>query len=96
MKEYWEAHVTFYSQKELGYPTWKFSKIDGDPVLGKGIKMYLTKQFKGSVPIESILEEMRGVTKHIWDSGAESFRRKVERVVFDTKEIPGELLYGNS
>lgn len=93
MKEYWEAHVTFYSDKELTYPTWRFSKIDGDPVLGKGVKMYLTKQFRITVTIEDILNEMKEVVKYIWDSGAESFRRKIERVVFDTKEIPMELLY---
>ena len=92
MKEYWEAHITFYSDKELEYPSWKFSKIDGDPVLGKGVKSYLTKQFKGSIPLSDILEEMNGVTKHIFDSGCDYFRRKVERVVFDTKTISEDLL----
>lgn len=51
MTDKYEAHITFTydSQsilidniKELEDADWKFSKIDGDPLLGEGLKCYLT------------------------------------------------------
>ena len=92
MKKYYEAHVTFNSTNEIYYPTWKFSRIDGDPILGKGIKMYLTKQFKETVTLQANQEEMSVVSQHVYFMGGQPLRTKIELVVYDTKIIPEELL----
>lgn len=45
----YETHITL-SEEYVNYPFelkgWKFSKIDGDPILGDGVKCYLTSHDK--------------------------------------------------
>lgn len=92
MKQYYEAHITFTCNTDgyiPEYKTWTFSKIDGDPVLGKGIKCYFTKHFKPSTSLELITQEMDSIKLHM-DSfliNVQWLRSKVELVVYDTKII---------
>lgn len=87
-KEYYEAHVTFSSTKEIGLFGWKFSKIDGDPVLGDGVKSYLTRQFKATRPLSAVVEELEQVATNLReDYGEDVLRTKVELVVYDSKNV---------
>lgn len=64
---------------------WKFSAIDGDPVLGKGVLCYATSHFKGSLETVDVVVAMGIVADGLRSKGVEVVRQKVERVVFDTK-----------
>lgn len=37
---------------------WRFSKIDGDPVLGKGVKCYATKHFSAKENVDTVIRNM--------------------------------------
>ncbi len=45
---------------------WKFSQIDGDPVLGEGVKSYFTRQFRNSLHLDSIKAEVDQVAEVLW------------------------------
>tara|TARA_R110002126_G_C10490983_1_gene504741 strand:+ start:4903 stop:5208 length:306 start_codon:yes stop_codon:yes gene_type:complete len=97
-KNYYESHVTFMAPSDsdstsMG-PTgmgWIFSQIDGDPVLGAGVKSYFTRQFRESVPLESVKAEAEQVAEVLIAEGYKILRRKVELVVYDSKRLPDEL-----
>lgn len=97
-KIYYECHVTFMADPKdhstsMG-PTgmgWKFSQIDGDPVLGEGVKSYFTRQFRNSLHLDSIKAEVDQVAEVLIAEGYEVLRRKVELVVYDSKQLPEEL-----
>lgn len=93
---YFECHVTFTTPTGLdpGIRGWKFSRIDGDPVLGQGVKSYLTRQFKDSRPLEEVVNEVEFAAAQLRDSGPEFvvLRTKVEHVCYDSKQLPLELL----
>lgn len=97
-KNYYECHVTFIAPPEsdstsMG-PTgmgWKFSQIDGDPVLGAGVKAYFTRQFRESIPMDQVRAEVDQVGDVLVAEGYEVLRRKVELVVYDSKQLPDEL-----
>tara|TARA_R110002096_G_scaffold192856_3_gene374602 strand:- start:312 stop:614 length:303 start_codon:yes stop_codon:yes gene_type:complete len=98
MKQYYECHVTFMASVEddscrMGPALmgWKFSQIDGDPVLGAGVKSYFTRQFKESIPLDSVRAEVDQVAEVLIVEGYEVLRRKVELVVYDSKQLPDEL-----
>lgn len=85
----YEAHITFMAPKGFQIWTngWKFSKIDGDPVLGDGVKCYLTKHFKITNDKHQeacIVAEMRDIQSKIevFDD-VKGTRIKLELIVFD-------------
>lgn len=91
-KQYYEAHITFTCNTDgyiPQYKSWTFSKIDGDPVLGEGVKCYLTKHFKSSKSLKSIIEEMDliKVNMDLFMINVKWLRSKVELVVYDTKTM---------
>lgn len=61
---------------------WKFSKIDGDPVLGKKVFCYLTLHHKDLIAIRAMLSTM---TETLRVFGVEVVRQKIELIVFDTE-----------
>lgn len=83
----YECHLTYeeaspYTKESLKrYANecgWKFSAIDGDPVLGKGVKLYLTCHDKS---VRSLFRKMREATT----TGRlpRPIREKIERIVHD-------------
>lgn len=92
-KPHYESHITFLGNKHLiktlveGHK-WKFSCIDGDPILGDGVKCYATKQFnlrKGELRIINELNEIANdITKRFGDD-VKVIRKKIEKVVYDMR-----------
>jgi hypothetical protein len=92
VKEYYECHVTFMSK--TGAPVtdvegWTFSRIDGDPVLGKGVKCYLTRQFAARLDRAVVVEMVEHAGDCIHARGHEVLRTKVELVVYDNRKRGG-------
>lgn len=87
MDEVYECHITFRGEEATlvemaGLPGWSFSKIDGDPVMGKGVLCYLTANFNTrdvallSVGIACGMAEKKGL---------HPIRAKVEHVIYDRR-----------
>lgn len=68
---------------------WIFSKIDGDPVLGRGIKCYATYICSAEYPQKMIVDWITATHSHFVMLGCNVIRSKVELVVFDTKKVKG-------
>lgn len=93
MKQYYECHITMEGDKELCKIAvhdigWKFSCIDGDPVLGSGIKCYATKHFNTKIPEKTVLEILNNAATEIiltTDHKVEITRQKIEKVIFDDR-----------
>lgn len=101
MRPYYECHITFtfiwhdttdlkaLIERDTG---WKWSQIDGDPVLGPGRKTYLTKHFPASTntshtmaDAEPVVAKMAKAAAYLRGCGLEVLREKVELVIYDTK-----------
>lgn len=91
MTEYYECHITMRGKREDISPVveseeWKFSCIDGDPVLGKEIFCYATRHYSAvRVPLEEVVMHMNIAALVFHKVGIEIVRQKVELVVYDTK-----------
>lgn len=90
-KTYYECHITLN-----GDPTkikaaveeihWKFSKIDGDPVMGSGVKCYATRHFNAKWGKEQVVFLLHDAANMLLEyPGIEVTRRKVELVIFDDR-----------
>jgi hypothetical protein len=64
---------------------WKFSVIDGDPVLGEGIKCYATRLFNKNLGNEKVLNELLRAASDLERWGVRVLRRKVELVIYDDR-----------
>lgn len=92
--KYYECHLTLeateLSPREevkqlVEGQRWKFSAIDGDIVMGDGVKLYATRHFNARLPEDLVIESL-----HIFGDILESFnvkvtRRKVELVIYDDR-----------
>lgn len=90
----YECHITIelpdsvfitLLEKKILENGWKFSKIDGDPIFGKGIKCYATQHFNSSKNVNKVLEEMNNVAEHLDILGFNVIREKIELIIYDTK-----------
>lgn len=92
--QYYECHVTLQVEPPrrealkdiILHHDWKFSCIDGDPVLGEGVKAYATRQFKGTMDREvvlQLLQDMADLLEHYHHY--QVVRRKVELVIYDDR-----------
>ncbi|KGM36115.1 hypothetical protein [Inquilinus limosus] len=87
---YFECHVTMVGDpaqlrpmvEEVG---WKFSQIDGDPVLGEEVKCYATMLFNARKDQEWVLNQLLATADALEGYGATVLRRKVERVLYDDR-----------
>lgn len=91
MKNYHECHVTMKGDKKVIQPLveslhWKFSCIDGDPVLGDGVKCYATMFYNG-LRQDLAIKETIAVADKLKDKGVTVLRRKVEFVIFDDRNL---------
>lgn len=89
MKEYYEAHITYlspYKNEDPKVKGWKYSCIDGDPVLGEGIKSYLTKFYPVTMPLPDVMWDLECAARDfIINDKYQVVRTKIERVVYDNK-----------
>ena len=90
---YYELHITMRYDTKVDpevwtqFIRWKYSKIDGDPNLGKGILHYATKHVHASVPVEKVIHILKEAAQCLRDMGCTVVRMKVEYILFDKKEI---------
>lgn len=91
MTPYYELHVTFVSEPDGTEPPssiprgWKFSRIDGDPVLGDGIKSYLTRQLAHKLGLAHAKDLLDQAADKLKVLGYQILRKKVELVVYDAR-----------
>ena len=75
-------------ESTLENTSWKFSKIDGDPKLGRGVKCYATKQYNMKISQEFIVSAMNTISTAIQGAtGCVILRKKIELVVFDERNL---------
>jgi hypothetical protein len=92
-KTYYECHITIEAREPLrGYVRscvealgWKFSAIDGDIVMGDGVKMYATRHFNARLPEDEVVSILMSTANQLNVKGLGITRRKVERVIFDDR-----------
>jgi hypothetical protein len=87
---YYECHITLMGDAETIRPEverrkWKFSVIDGDPVLGEGIKCYATRLFNRKYFSNEVQRELFRVASELKKLGFTVLRRKIEYVIFDDR-----------
>jgi len=86
---YYEVHITFLGPLKGTPPRpWKYSRIDGDPVLGKGIKDYLTRQYKGGTEKMLMINDIEIASRRLKSRGHTVLREKIDDVIYDTKILP--------
>lgn len=89
-KRYYECHITMLGDPEILRPMvenirWKFSAIDGDPVLGEGLKCYATMFYNEKIDEKVVLSLLLGNSEALKSMGAHVLRDKVELVIYDSK-----------
>ena len=87
---YYETHVTFEGDNAMGESVvnlmgWRYSRIDGDPVVGEGVRQYATKHFNLRQHEEHIWEEMTQVKHNLEVRGLKVTRMKIEKVLRDER-----------
>ena len=92
-KAYYECHITIESankdktKQAVEVLGWKFSAIDGDPVLGAGVKCYATRHYNHRHDSTSIVSITNHTASLLHDIGEMVTRRKVELVIFDSRSV---------
>lgn len=89
-RTYYECHVTLEGNPATLRPCvealrWKFSAIDGDPLLGAGIKCYATKHFNVRRGHAVVLHALLSAAATLEELGCTVTRRKVELVLYDDR-----------
>lgn len=89
MKTYYECHITFMVPDgwEPRIAGWTYSRIDGDPTLGEGVKSYLTRFYRSELLVDRVIEHVENAAKELADSSPQVriLRTKVEKVVYDNR-----------
>lgn len=67
---------------------WKFSKIDGDPLLGKQPYAYLTNYNEDAM---TLFADMKATSHALNDRKVPVLREKIEEIIYDTKTGHNEL-----
>lgn len=91
MKPYYECHITMLGhtpelEKLVKGFGWLYSKIDGDPNLGAGVKCYATIQLNvGQYTQDQVISILEEIAERLAKEGAKVLRTKVELVVYDNR-----------
>jgi len=90
MVQYYEVHITMETDPILARGVvesigWKFSCIDGDPVLGCGLKCYATTFAKASKELAAIQYELDTAAHILRNAGCRVIRKKIEKVILDER-----------
>lgn len=90
MTSYYECHLTLEGVPATIKPLveqikWKFSCIDGDIVLGDGVKCYATRHFNARMPEADELKFLIDTAGVLQAQGISVIRRKIERVIYDDR-----------
>ena len=92
MKSYYEVHITMKGDPAKIEPLvnkigWKFSAIDGDPILGEGIKCYATMFFSPRrYEQDEVVEIIELVAQNLRSKGINVIREKIELVIWDRRK----------
>lgn len=87
----YECHITINAESTVqllwlealaGDIGWKFSRIDGDPVLGKGVFTYFTRHDTNADRMKS---RMQNAVARLSEAGFHVVREKIEHIIYDTK-----------
>lgn len=95
-QEYYECHITCIGnpdklQSVIESLGWKFSKIDGDPTLGNGVKCYATKHYNKRLSKAEVAWALEATAETIRIAGASLgckfrvLREKIELVIHDVR-----------
>ena len=89
---YYECHITMLGDPKKIRPEverckWKFSVIDGDPVLGEGVKCYATHLFNRKHELMKVQAWLFDTAAYLSSCGFEVLRRKIELVIFDDRSV---------
>lgn len=76
-RDYYELHVTL-TEPAPDHPGWHPSAIDGDPVLGDGVKHYKTAATKTEKEARKWIAD----AKLLWP---QAIRYKIEHVIYDER-----------
>lgn len=95
-KKYYELHITMENDdpvhtKELVEGIgWTYSKIDGDPTLGAGVKQYATKQLPERMPLEHVKDILLYDSTRLQSRDLNVRRIKIELVLLDLRRAINE------
>ena len=96
---YYECHITMMTSEDISKHDiqqvvesyqWKFSAIDGDPILGDGVKCYATMHYAAKQTVQDVIQKVKSLSKFISMHGITVIRDKVELVLYDTKQVNTE------
>lgn len=99
MTTYFECHVTMTGDPATIRPLvealkWKFSSIDGDIVLGDGVKCYATRLFNARIDSADVFEALNSAAACLLNAGCNVIRRKMERVLYDDRSTKTQCTGG--
>lgn len=91
-----ECHITFPLKQDLAalrtlrnapqFEHWRFSAIDGDPVLGPGVHAYFTSHATNYITLYTSMKTFVGA---LTQDGVNVVREKIELIMYDTKTGEG-------
>ena len=91
--EKFEAHITLPREKSdwvqaAAMENWKFSAIDGDALMGKKPYCYLTAYDSSAIELFKSMTQMCKILERV---GVDVLRKKVEKIIYDTKTNVDEI-----